>query len=56
MQRGENDAISRENNFRVSFSPSNPITTSKYGPIFAVDTFDDVFPCVFVLVWKHSTD
>ena len=29
------------------FSPSDPISTSKYGPIFVVDTSNDVFPCVY---------
>jgi hypothetical protein len=30
------------------FSPANPTSTSKYGPIFVVNTSNDVFPCVYV--------
>ena len=34
--------------FFFFFSPSNPTSTSKYGPIFVVNTSTDVFPCIFV--------
>ena len=33
--------------FSFFFSPSDPISTSKYRPILVVDTSNDVFPCVF---------
>jgi hypothetical protein len=34
--------------FSAFFSPSVPLTTSKYGPIFVVVTLNDVLPCVYV--------